>query len=362
MSEVFVENITKIFPRPRTVALDAVTLLFEKSKTTCLLGPSGCGKTTLLRIIAGLIKPTKGKVYIDGNDVTDLPAQRRNIGMVFQFAVVYNSMSVFENLAIPLKSSNYSENEIKSRVKEIAEVFGITHLLKEKPSELDIGLRQRIALARAFARRPRILLLDEPLTNLDPLTRINLRYELKNLQKIWGQTIIYVTHDQSEALTFGDKIAIMNLGKVHQYGTPNDVYEMPSDIFCASFIGNPCMNLIETGVETKDDGVYLTIDSEKINASKFKNILRNRSKVILGIRPEHVEVSKEKKGEGWLERKIDVIETLGNIMILNFEICGTIFKVKTPFLPGIKEGEKIMLHFKEDKIRFFDPASNKLIL
>jgi ABC-type sugar transport system ATPase subunit len=360
MSEVYVEKITKVFP-PRTVALDDVTLLFERSKTTCILGPSGCGKTTLLRIIAGLIKPTKGKVYIDGRDVTNLPANKRNVGMIFQFAVVYDSMTVYENLALPLKSANYSENEIKSRVKEVAETFGISHLLSQRPVGLNIGLRQRIALARAIVRSPKILLLDEPLTNLDPLSRIQLRYELKRLQSNWGQTIIYVTHDQSEALTLGDKIAVMNLGRVHQYGTPNEIYERPADTFCASFIGNPCMNLIEVAVEANDSNVYIVIDSDRIDVSEFREILKDRSKVIFGIRPEHVEVSKERRGVGWFKKRISVIETLGNTAVLNFEIGGTTFKVKTELIPGIKEGEEIWIHFKEDKIRFFDPVSKKLI-
>jgi multiple sugar transport system ATP-binding protein len=361
MSEVFLKNITKIFPRPRTVAVDDITILFEKSKTSCILGPSGCGKTTLLRIIAGLLKPTKGDVYIDGEKVTNLPPYKRNIGMIFQFAVVYDAMTVFENLAAPLKSLGYSKNEINTQVKEIAEILGLTHLLRKSPVGLDIGIRQRIAFARALIRRPKILLLDEPLTNLDPLSRLHLRYEIKRLQRKWNQTIIYVTHDQSEALTLGDKIAVMNLGKILQYDTPDSIYRKPLDTFCASFIGNPGMNIIEANIEEKHNEIYLIIDSERINVSKFKDILQNRSKIILGIRPEHIGILKEKGKESLLKKKIYTVEVMGNIMILSFELNGKVVKAKIPATLEIKEGDNVWIHFNENEIKFFDPTTSKLI-
>jgi len=360
MSEVYLEHVTKIFSKPRSVAVDDVSILFERGKTSCLLGPSGCGKTTTLRMIAGLISPTKGDIYFDGQKVTGLPPEKRKVGMVFQFAVVYGSMNVYDNLAIPLRSLNYPRGEIDRLVKETADTFKLTSVLYENPAKLDIGTRQRIALARAMIRRPKVLLLDEPLTNLDPITRVHMRFELKKLQQEWKQTIIYVTHDQSEALTLGDKIAIMNLGRILQYGSQDDIYNKPADTFCASFIGNPAMNLIEANIERINEKLFLIMDSEKYDVSEFKDILQGRSKVIVGIRPEHVEISKNKMNGG-IKKKVKLVELLGNNLLLNFEIGGAMIKVKTATLIDVNEGEEVWIRFINDKMRLFDPTTNKLL-
>ena len=360
MSEVYLENITKVFPKPRTVAVDGVTLSFDRGKTSCLLGPSGCGKTTTLRIIGGLISPTKGDVYFDGEKVTKLPPHKRNVGMVFQFAVVYDSMKIYDNLAIPLKSLNHAKSEIDKSVKEIATMLGLAEILDDYPFKFDVGIRQRISLARALIKKPKLLLLDEPLTNLDPLSRIRLRFELKRLQREWSQTIIYVTHDQSEALTLGDKIAIMNLGRVVQYDTPDNIYDKPSQTFCASFVGNPPMNLIEASIERTDGKLYLIIDSERLDISKLTSVLEKRSKVMVGIRPEHIEVF-EKAREGAFKRKINVVELLGNNILLNFELGGKNIKAKTSTRLELREGGEAWFHFKDDKLRFFDPITNTLL-
>ncbi|KPK02798.1 MAG: ABC transporter [Nitrospira bacterium SG8_35_4] len=226
-------------------AVDGVNLLSKDGEFLVLLGPSGCGKTTLLRMIAGLETPTSGKILINDSDMTGLPPRARNIAMVFQSYALYPHMTVFNNIAFPLRPLGTKKSQIKKKVEWSAGMFGIDHLLLRKPRELSGGERQRVALARAMVREPSLFLLDEPLSNLDAKLRTSAREELKQLQKRIGITALYVTHDQVEAMGLGERIVVMNDGRVRQIGTPAEVYRKPADTFVATFLGSPPMNLIE---------------------------------------------------------------------------------------------------------------------
>jgi multiple sugar transport system ATP-binding protein len=243
--QVEVKDVKKYFGKVH--ALDGVDLSIKEGEFLVLLGPSGSGKTTLMRIIAGLEKPTAGEVFIGERLVNELPPRARNIAMVFQSYALYPHMKVFDNIAFPLKTSRVPRGVMQEKVKQVAEMLRIDHLLRRKPRQLSGGERQRVALARAIVRDPVLFLMDEPLSNLDAKLRASARDELKQFQRRVGITTLFVTHDQVEALGMGDRIAVMNYGKIHQVGTPKEVYNDPADTFVATFLGTPPMNLLEQG-------------------------------------------------------------------------------------------------------------------
>jgi multiple sugar transport system ATP-binding protein len=245
MAIVEVRRVTKLFDGVR--AVDGVDLLAREGELLVLLGPSGCGKTTLMRMIAGLERPTSGDIVINGDIVTDLPPRARNVAMVFQSYALYPHLTVEKNISFPLRAVGMPKDEVRKRVGWAANMFGIQRFLARKPRQLSGGERQRVALARAVVREPVVFLLDEPLSNLDAKLRNSARDELKQFQHRLGTTTIYVTHDQAEAMGLGDRIAVLNQGRVCQVGTPHDIYDRPTDIFVATFIGSPPMNLIEEG-------------------------------------------------------------------------------------------------------------------
>jgi multiple sugar transport system ATP-binding protein len=242
MARVEIRGISKLFGEVK--AVDQVDLETAEGEFLVLLGPSGCGKTTLLRMIAGIEEPSAGDILIEGQVVTHLPPRMRNIAMVFQSYALYPHMSVYRNIAFPLRTRGVEKGAIKEKVKWAADMFGIGRLLERKPRELSGGERQRVALARAMVREPSVFLLDEPLSNLDALLRASAREELRQFQKRVGVTTIYVTHDQVEAMGLGDRIVVMSKGKIRQVGTPRDIYQWPADTFVATFVGSPPMNLI----------------------------------------------------------------------------------------------------------------------
>lgn len=245
MGAVETRNISKHFDEVR--AVDGIDLLASEGEFLVLLGPSGCGKTTLLRMIAGLEEPTAGEILIDGHVVNDLPPRARNIAMVFQSYALYPHLTVFKNIAFPLKAVGMDSQAISTKVEWAAGMFGINRLLDRKPRQLSGGERQRVALARAVVREPVVFLLDEPLSNLDAKLRISARDELQQFQRRIGTTTIYVTHDQIEAMGLGDRVAVLHDGKIRQIGTPEEIYANPTDTFVATFIGSPPMNLVEQG-------------------------------------------------------------------------------------------------------------------
>jgi glycerol transport system ATP-binding protein len=356
MAEIRVENVSHTYGRD-VEAISGVSMTMEDGKLTALLGPSGCGKTTLLRIIAGLLRPTEGKIYFDGEDMTLLPAEDRNVAMVFQFPVVYIALTVYENLALPLRAKGMPENEIKMKIKEISEFLGMTEYLNQKASKLTIDRKQITALARAMVREDsNVLILDEPLTSVSPKARLELREKILEYKNLRAKTIVYVTHDQSEALTLGDKIGVMKDGKLLQYESPEVLYSKPASTFIASFIGNPGMNLAELRYEKDKRGPKLVsgdfkleIDSEIANKIEQSNI----NELTLGIRPEHIEISEEKR-EGFYEADCEMEEDWGNLKVLTARVKGLSFRIKTSHM-GIRAGDKIWIHFPSEKIRIFGP-------
>src|SRR6266852_4467286 len=245
MATVEARRISKHFDEVR--AVDGIDLIAKEGEFLVLLGPSGCGKTTLMRLIAGLEQPTSGEILLDGAVVNDLPPRARNVAMVFQSYALYPHLTVEKNISFPLRAIGMERGETRKKVEWTAKMFGIERFLDRKPRQLSGGERQRVALARAVVREPVVFLLDEPLSNLDAKLRNSARDELKQLQHSLGTTTIYVTHDQAEAMGLGDRIAVLNQGRVRQIGTPHQIYGYPADIFAATFIGSPPMNLIEDG-------------------------------------------------------------------------------------------------------------------
>lgn len=361
MVTIRLEDITHIYVtglRKRTLAVKDVNIVFPHATFCALLGPSGCGKTTLLRIIAGLIRQTKGNVYFDDNEVTPLTPRERNVAMVFQFPVLYK-MNVFENIAFPLRCAKLPEDEVRRRVREAAELVGISDALNADPYTLDMSGRQKVVLARALVREPTVFLFDEPLTNLDPMGRLELRGKIKELQRVIKTTMIYVTHDQAEALTLADRIAVMDFGVIVQYDEPSVLYEHPKNEFVGYFIGNPGMNFIQGTLE----GNFIDFGDFKYDVSDIANRLKEfGTEFKLGIRPEYVKISREPV-EGWFKGRCVVLEPLGTSTVLHIAIGGKEIKAKvfTMDIKGIKEGDEIYIHFPKDKVHIYSKAGELLI-
>jgi len=284
--------------------------------------------------------------------------------MVFQFPVLYPAISIFENIAFPLQARKTPKGEIKQKVNKIAELFGLTKTLSKKPHELDMGLKQRAVLARTFIRQPKIYLLDEPLTNVDPKARMELRAILKRMQSELNETMIYVTHDQSEALTLADTIAVMDKGKLLQYDTPENIYETPANTFVAWFIGNPGMNFINCRFEELNGKAYINTKIFKYDITPLAKVIKKKSsgdRLILGIRPEHIQINLNKE-QNWIKAKCIVTEPLGNRMIIHLDIGDQqIVKAKTLSLVNISSEDTVWINFPSDNIRIFDGESYNLI-
>ncbi|KUK91958.1 MAG: ABC transporter related, partial [Thermotogales bacterium 46_20] len=288
MAEVKIEGVKKYFGDVK--ALNGIDLTIEDGKFVVLLGPSGCGKTTLLRCMSGLEKLTEGKIFFGEKDVSNHAPKSRNVSMVFQSYAVWPHMKVYDNIAYPMKIKKFDKQEIKKRVMDTAKLLGISELVDRYPVQLSGGQRQRVAVARAIVLEPAVLMMDEPLSNLDALLRVLMRSELKKLQERLGTTTVYVTHDQVEAMTMGDLIAVMKDGVIQQYGKPEDIYHKPSNKFIAGFIGSPQMNFIDVEVK-KNDSMHLLapgIDVECTPEMSEKITRGGFSKLIMGIRPENI--------------------------------------------------------------------------
>lgn len=352
---VQLKNLSKRFIslRGETTALKEVNLEIKDKELFVLLGPSGSGKSTLLNLIAGLEKPSTGEIWFDEKLVASSDKKifstpgERNVAFVFQSYALYPHLNVFENIAFPLRVQKLSEDKIKGAVKKAATTLEISELLKDKPGELSGGQRQRVAIARAIVRQPTLFLLDEPLSNLDPQLRLSTRKELKDLQRGLGITTIYVTHDQFEAMSLGDRISVLRNGKLVQVGTPEELYEKPVDTFVASFIGSPGMNLIETSFYEEEGIFWVLIGKEKLKMPEKKNDeFRKLSskKCILGIRPEHISINPA-EAEKALKGKINTIEPLGRDVLLYI----TIDEVRFSALAGGKDlDRKDMVEVKFD--------------
>ncbi|HIQ03636.1 MAG TPA: ABC transporter ATP-binding protein [Desulfurococcales archaeon] len=363
MVSVKLVNLCKYFGKVK--AVDQLNLEIKDKEFVALLGPSGCGKTTTLLMIAGLYKPTKGRIYFDDVDVTDWPPKDRNIGMVFQSYALYPHLTVYENIAFPLKLKKTPKNIIDKKVREVAKLLRIDELLDRKPAQLSGGQKQRVALARAIAKEPDLFLMDEPLSNLDAKLRVLMRAELKRLQKELGITTIYVTHDQVEAMSMADRIAVMNAGRLQQYGTPNELYHKPANLFVAGFIGAPPMNFIEGSfVEEPNDYLFVTSDFKLSLGLELGELVKKGMKsteIILGFRPEHAKIL-TKPEPNTIKAKVYVVEPLGRDLIVNVKIGSGLYKVIAPPDMAVKPGQDIWLKLDMDKIHIFDKKTEKAII
>ena len=357
MSEVILKNVCKIYDGGNKVVTDA-NFKVEDKEFVVLVGPSGCGKTTTLRMIAGLEEISSGEIFIDGKLVNNLPPKDRDIAMVFQNYALYPHMSVYENMAFGLKLKKVDKKEIDIRVKEAAKILSLEEYLNRKPKALSGGQRQRVAVGRAIVRKPKVFLFDEPLSNLDAKLRVQMRTEISKLHKQLGATMIYVTHDQTEAMTMGDRIVIMKDGIVNQVDTPLNLYKKPVNQFVAGFIGSPAMNFLGGTISEKID---LTFTSDKSEltfnfSSEQKSYLKEYigQEVVIGIRPEDLSIEKTNSKSIEQECVLDVIEPMGNETFIYFEIEKVQFIARVKPLYDIKVGGKIKLYIDPEKIYLFD--------
>ena len=318
MAGIELKNIKKSFGDKNQVeVIKNIDLDIKDGEFVVFVGPSGCGKSTLLRLIAGLETPTEGQVFIGGKDVTNHSPLERGIAMVFQSYALYPHMNVYDNMAFALKLANRPKEEIDAAVLAAAKTLNIDHLLNRKPKELSGGQRQRVAIGRAIVRKPEVFLFDEPLSNLDAALRVKMRYEFARLGETLGKTIIYVTHDQIEAMTLADKIVVLNNGYISQYGAPLELYKRPENIFVAGFIGSPKMNFIKAKVVNRNaNEAQILINNHSEITIKINSDLRIGDDVTVGIRPEHLFIS---ENNGLLDAKLQFVEELGHAKYAYFE-------------------------------------------
>ncbi|MBQ9317436.1 MAG: ABC transporter ATP-binding protein [Atopobiaceae bacterium] len=348
------------------VAVDDFNLEIADREFIVIVGPSGCGKSTTMRMVAGLEDITRGEVYINGRLVNDVAPKDRDIAMVFQNYALYPHMTVRQNLEFPLELRHVPKDEMDKKVEWAAEVLGITPYLDRKPKALSGGQRQRVAIGRAIVRDPQVLLMDEPLSNLDAKLRNQMRAEIIKLRKSLNATFIYVTHDQTEAMTLGDRIVIMRDGDVQQIGTPQEVFNHPVNLFVAGFIGMPQMNLFD-GELVKEDGKYAVIvNGAKIflSAEKQKNLAERDTapqKVTVGVRPEHI--SLDEKEDSMIEGVVDVTEMMGSSVHLHVNVSGKDCIIIVPTLDldtgAVGAGSTVRFTFAPNAVHVFDPESEK---
>lgn len=361
MAEIKIENVSKVFGD--TYAVRDANLTIRDQEFLVLLGPSGCGKTTLLRAVAGLGLADAGTISIGGRDVTDLPPGEREISMVFQSYAIFPHMTVRENIGFGLLMSKVDKAEITRRVEEAAELLHITELLERRPSDMSGGQRQRVAVARALAMQAEVLLMDEPLSNLDALLRLEMRAELKRLLAEVRATTIYVTHDQIEALSMGDRIAVMKGGVIQQVDEPSTVYRDPVNQFVGSFIGNPPMNFLDATLRRTGAGLVAEIGDNMIHASTevTPGLEEFADKPIrLGIRAENM-VTLTEPGPDSVEVEVSVIEPLGSQNLLTVDLGGNRLKVSTHPTFNVSPGSRVWLQMPPDQIRWINPANEYIV-
>ncbi len=364
MADVVLKSISKSYDGKINV-VDNVSFEIKDKEFVVLVGPSGCGKSTTLRMIAGLEEISNGELHIDSKLVNEVPPKDRDIAMVFQNYALYPHMTVFENMAFGLKIRKFSKDEIKKRVDEASNILGLSDLLQRKPKQLSGGQRQRVALGRAIVRKPKVFLFDEPLSNLDAKLRVQMRTEISKLHKKLEATMIYVTHDQTEAMTMGDRIVVMKDGFINQIDSPMDLYNYPTNKFVAGFIGSPAMNFIDGKIEKKSElffvsnnnGLRLELD-DKLEI-KLKQLIGE--KVTLGIRPEDFSIFSEgDNGFGKLDVKIDLAEPLGNETYVYFTLDDNQMIARLVTDKYMRVGDSLELKINKNKVHIFDSIGESI--
>ena len=352
MSEVILKNVGKIY-EGKNRAVQSVNLEINDKEFVVLVGPSGCGKSTTLRMVAGLEEITEGEIYIDGKLVNDIPPKDRDIAMVFQNYALYPHMTVFENMAFGLKLRKFPMEKINERVNEAAKILSIEHLLERKPKQLSGGQRQRVAVGRAIVRKPKVFLFDEPLSNLDAKLRVQMRTELARLHHQLETTVVYVTHDQTEAMTLGNRIVVMKDGIVQQVDSPLNLYNNPVNQFVAGFIGSPAMNFIE-GKIVNDDGIKFTSEMNVLQIPLDEKVFSKyvNSKITLGIRPEHF--SDEDNALNKIRITLDVVEQMGNEVFAHFAIDGKPIISRLKPKDTFRIGAEVEISLDKNHLYFFE--------
>ena len=367
MSFLELQNITKVYPNG-TKAVNETSLNIENGEFVVFVGPSGCGKSTLLRMIAGLEDITSGEIVLDSNVINNIDPSERDVAMVFQNYALYPHMTVYNNMAYGLKNRGISKQEIENKVNDAAKLLEIDSYLTRKPSMLSGGQRQRVAMGRAIVRNPKIFLFDEPLSNLDAKLRNQMRLEIKKLQRQMGVTSIFVTHDQTEAMSLGTKISIMNHGVIQQNDTPENIYNKPNNTFVADFIGSPSMNLIEGRlIQNSNKITFIAEGSERstqipIDSYNFKSTSDlNDRQIYFGIRPEHIHFKKLNENDFEVNFKANLSEYIGHEQIITYNFSNQEILAKFPSTINIELNKEMKLYFDLSQISIFDKNSKERI-
>jgi len=366
MAQVTLRNLVKKFSE-EVVAVNNVNLEIEDKEFVVLVGPSGCGKTTTLRMVAGLEDISAGEIYIGDRLVNDVPPKDRNIAMVFQNYALYPHMTVYKNMAFSLKLRRTPKAEIDRRVKTAADILGIGDLLERKPKQLSGGQRQRVAVGRAIVRQPEVFLFDEPLSNLDAKLRVNMRAELIKLHDRLDATMMYVTHDQVEAMTMGDRIVVMRNGFIQQVGPPMEVYNQPQNQFVAGFIGSPPMNFLDARLVSNNGGLAVDLQGLRLplppQQAKSVEAYTNKN-VVFGIRPEDILATPEQKSAHLtpIRATVEVLEPLGAEIVLELSYKGYAFTARTDPQMRARMHDEIEVYFDMERVHLFDPQTEQVIL
>ena len=363
MGKIVFKNVTKRFGK--VIAVDHLNLRVKDKEFIVLLGPSGCGKTTILRLVAGLEEIDEGSIYLNDKLINDMSPKDRNIAMVFQDYALYPHMSVFDNMAFGLRNLGTPKHEIERRIKETTKLLQIGPLLERKPKQLSGGQKQRVALGRAIVRKPQAFLLDEPLSNLDAKLRIQMRVELRKLQRELGVTTIYVTHDQVEAMSLSDRIVLIKDGKIQQIGSPDELYDHPRNRFVAGFIGSPSMNFLEC-VLIEKHGKFV-IDAKDFILPlrpEVANIIKDSAsgaKLILGIRPEDIYITDSKQGST-ISAQVENVEPLGFEVLVHLGLGQSTIVVRTRPKVKIRLNEEVNVLFDDEKVHIFDGKTQEALI